>query len=157
MKTFLILLFGMAISATLSGEEAVPEIPPQVLADAQVASAPKPLVPSPEALKTADEVDVLLITVGTFLAKQQPDKAGERFIVAVQAMEKISRADKRALGPRYTEQRRQLTTLANRLLEDPAIAAALGNDPLAPTAAEQQAATRADALVPPQEVAPTKP
>ena len=153
MKTFLLFLIGGVICAA----ESAPDIPAQVLADAQAASAPKPLVPSPEALQTADEVDVLLITVGTFLAKQQPEKSGERFIVAVQAMEKISRADKRALGQRYTEQRRQLTTLANRLLEDPAIAAALGNDPLAPTAAEHQAATRADALVAPQEVAPTKP
>lgn len=139
MKTFLLFLIAGAICAA----ESASDIPAQVLADAQVASAPKPPAPSPEALQTADEVDVLLITVGTFLAKQQPEKAGERFIVAVQAMEKLSRADKRALGPRYTEQRRQLTTLANRLLEDPAIAAALGNDPLVPTAAEHQAATAA--------------
>ena len=156
MKTLLLCLMCSALCAA----DVAPDIPPQVLADALAASTPKPLAPSPpstEALQTADEVDILLITVGTFLAKQQPEKAGERFIVAVQLMEKISRADKRALGRRYTEQRRELTTLANRLLEDPAIAAALGNDPLAPTPAEHQAATRADALVPPQEVAPTKP
>ena len=137
MKAILVSL----ITAVLCAADAVPDMPPQVLAEAQLASAPKPLVPSPAALQTADEVDVLLITVGTFLAKQQPDKAGERFIVAVQSLEKLSRADKRALGPRYTEQRRQLMTLANRLLEDPAIAAALGNDPLVPTSAEQKAAT----------------
>ena len=137
MKTILLWCLSMVVAAA----DAVPDVPPQVLADAQVASVPKPPVASPAALQTADEVDVLLITVGTFLAKQQPDKAGERFIVAVQALEKLSRADKRALGQRYTEQRRQLMTLANRLLEDPAIAAALGNDPLVPTTAEQKAAT----------------
>lgn len=137
MKAILVSL----ITAVICAADAVPDMPPQVLAEAQLASAPKPLVPSPAALQTADEVDVLLITVGTFLAKQQPDKAGERFIVAVQSLEKLSRADKRALGPRYTEQRRQLMTLANRLLEDPAIAAALGNDPLVPTPAEHQATT----------------
>jgi len=146
MKTLSLFLLSAVIYAADAVAPAVPEVPPQVLADAQVASAPKPLVPSPEALTTADEVDVLLITVGTFLAKQQPEKAGERFIAAVQVLEKLSRADKRALGQRYSEQRRQLMTLANRLLEDPEIAAALGNDPLVPTAAEQKAATATPAV-----------
>ena len=145
MKAILVSL----ITAVICAADAVPDMPPQVLAEAQAASAPKPLVPLPAALQVADEVDVLLITVGTFLAKQQPDKAGERFIVAVQSLEKLSRADKRALGPRYAEQRRQLMALANRLLEDPAIAAALGNDPLVPTSAEQQAATAPEPVAKP--------
>ena len=136
MKTFLLL--GI-FSVVLSAAEAPAPIPAQVLAEAQQASLPKPLVPSPAALQTADEVDVLLLTAGAFLAKQQPEKAGERFVAAVEAMEKISRADKRALGQRYTEQRRQLTQMANGLLRDPLVAAALGDAPVVPPVIEKAA------------------
>ncbi len=126
---------------------------------AQEAQKPKDLVPLPAAVQTADDVDVMLLTVTTFLAKEQPAKAGERFVAAVQALETLTRADKRALGSRYTEQRRQLTALANILLADPAIAAALGDslgsDKLVPTPAEMRSAVAPEPN--PVEPVPAKP
>jgi hypothetical protein len=152
------ILAWLLLSAAQAAET-VAEIPPQVLADAQKAAQhaaqPTPPSPSPAALQTADEVDILLLTAGTFLAKQQPEKAGERFVAAVEALEKIPRADRRALGPRYVEQRRQLMAMANGLLRDPLVAAALGDEPVVPTPAEQQAALVAPA--PPVATTPAAP
>ena len=131
-----------------AGTQPATQVPDDVWIQAQRAAkeAQKPIapVPLPAAVLTADEVDVMLLTVTTFLAKEQPAKAGERFVSAVQALETLTRADKRALGSRYTEQRRQLTALANILLADPAIAAALGDATLSerpvPTPAEMRSA-----------------
>lgn len=148
MKSIALLMLSGALFAADAAADA-PAIPPQVLADAQqIATKPSTpsATPSPAALQTADTLDVLLLTATTFLANQQTDKAGERFITAVQTMETLTRADKRALGPRYVEQRRQLSALANRLLADPAVAATLGDTPLVPTPAEERTTTASPVL-----------
>ena len=147
MKALVVLFFA----ATLAAEDAAPApapaaadpaaVPSEVLAAAADAARPKPAPPSVEALALADRIDVLLLTCETLLAKDEVATAGERFVAAVGLMEQVSKADKRALGVRYTGQRRQLTTLAQRLLADPGVAAALGDAPLVPTPAEEKAAT----------------
>jgi hypothetical protein len=119
---------------------AVPAVPPEVLAAAAVAGQPLPPAPSPAALAAADQIDVLLLTADTLLAKQSTVAAGDRFVAAVKAMEEISRSDRQALGERYREQRRHLSLMAQRLLADPAVATALGSEPLVPTPDEQAAA-----------------
>lgn len=144
-------LLALLCAVSLVAEDAVPvpaaepapaaeAVPDEVLAAAADASRPKPAQPSPEALAVADRVDVLLLTCDTLLARGEVATAGERFVGAVGLMEEVSKADKRALGARYTGQRRQLTALAQRLLADPGVAAALGDGPLVPTPAEEKAA-----------------
>lgn len=147
MKAFLALLCASGLlaeePAPVPAVEPVPaadSVPDAVLAAAADAAKPKPVQPSTEALAVADRIDVLLLTCETLLAKGEVATAGERFVGAVGLMEEVSKADKRALGARYAGQRRQLTALAQRLLADPGVAAALGDAPLAPTPAEQKAA-----------------
>lgn len=144
-------------AAALAAEDAAPApapavepvpavVPDEVLNAAAEAAKPKPAQPSAEALALADRIDVLLLTCETLLAKGEVATAGERFVGAVGLMEEVPQADKRALGARYTGQRRQLTALAQRLLADPGVAAALGDQPLVPTPAEEKAATEKPGL-----------
>lgn len=139
MKT---LVISLLLPVTMWAADAAP-VPPDVLAQAaQVAAAAKQKAaaaanpPSAEALKIADQLDVLLLTSRVLLDQQEPTKAGDRFINAVKVMQDLPRADRKALGERYLEQRRQLMELAQRLLADPAVAAALNDKPLAPPAAD---------------------
>lgn len=153
-------LLALLCAAGLGAEDVAPvpavepapvvdAVPDEVLAAAADAARPKPAQPaqpSPEALAVADRVDVLLLTCETLLAKGEVATAGERFVGAVGLMEEVSKADKRALGARYTGQRRQLTALAQKLLADPGVAAALGDGPLVPTPAEEKAAVEKPGL-----------
>ena len=147
MKALVALLFAAALAAEDAAPVPAPAVEPvpaavpdEVLTAATDAARPKPAPPSVEALALADRIDVLLLTCETLMAKGEVATAGERFVGAVGLMEEVSKADKRALGARYTGQRRQLTALAQRLLADPGVAAALGDAPLVPTPAEEKAA-----------------
>ena len=136
----------------LAAEEA-PPVPPEVLAAAAAAAAPKPVAapaaptaPSPETLALAERVDVLLLASETLLGKQEIASAGQRFVEAVQLLESLEKPAKRSLGERYRNQRRQMTALAQQLLADPQVAAALGDAPLVPTPAEEKQATEKPGL-----------
>jgi hypothetical protein len=138
----MISLAGVVLLVGMAAEE-VPPVPAAVLAAAAAASESKPVtpvvpVPSPETLALADRVDVLLLASETLLAKQEIATAGQRFVEAVQLMESLEKPAKRSLGERYRAQRRQMTVLAQRLLADPQVAAALGDAPLVPTPAEER-------------------
>ena len=141
----MIAVAGLVLMLGRAAEEA-PPVPPEVLAAAAAAAAAsKPqaptvaaAVPLPETLALADRVDVLLLASETLLAKQEIASAGQRFVEAVQLMESSEKSAKRSLGERYRAQRRQMTVLAQRLLADPQVAAALGDAPLVPTPAEEQ-------------------
>ena len=126
-----LMLAGVAVEAA---EVAVqPPVPQEVLAQAaQIeaaakakAAAPSLAPPTAETLKIADEIDVLLLSARVLLDQQEPTKGGDRFIRAVTAMKDLPRGERKALGARYVEQRTLLNDLAQRLLADPAVAAAL--------------------------------
>ena len=141
----MIAVAGLVLMLGLAAEEA-PLVPPEVLA-AAAAATPKPVAavivapaPLPETLALAERVDVLLLASETLLAKQEIASAGQRFVEAVQLLEGLEKQEKRSLGERYRTQRRQLTALAQQLLADPQVAAALGDAPLVPTPAEEQQA-----------------
>ena len=143
----LVLLMVLSL-AGLAAESA--EVPADVLtqaaqieAAAAKAKAPvAPLAPPPppmaETLKIADEIDVLLLSARVLLDQQEPTKGGDRFISAVTAMQGLPRTERKALGARYVEQRKLLNDLAQRLLADPAVAAALAaKDEAVPIAAPE--------------------
>ena len=147
----MIALAGLVLTLGLAAEEA-PPVPPEVLA-AAAAAVSKPLSPAaappaplPEVLALAERVDVLLLASETLLSKQEIASAGQRFVEAVRLMESLEKPEKRSLGERYRAQRRQMTALAQRLLADPQVAAALGDAPLVPTPAEEQQATEKPGL-----------
>ena len=140
MKTTSLVAFFMStlITSRMWSADAAPAVPVEVLAQAaqieaaakRSASAPPLAPPTPETLKIADEVDVLLLTSRVLLDQQEPTKGGDRFVSAVKALQGLSRAQRKALGARYIEQRKQLMELAQRLLADPAVAVALETQPL---------------------------
>jgi hypothetical protein len=121
----LLLALGLGMRAFAAAED-LPPVPPAVLAEAAAASRPRPALPSAEAVAAADQVEVLLARADALLAVRDQVAAGERFMAAVALLEPLTKADRRALGARYHEQRQHLTLIANQLLLDPAIAAALG-------------------------------
>ncbi len=138
-------LLLIAVPVALWAADVPAPVPQEVLAQAaQVEAATKAKVeaaahpPSAKAIQVADDVDVLLLTSRVLLDQQEPTKAGNRFVAAVKALQDLSRADRKALGGRYLDQRQQLTELATRLLADPAVAAALDQP-----ASEASAAPRA--------------
>ena len=140
-RRFLIACLAL-VSASLPAADPPPvaEVPPEVLAEAAAVAAkkPAPADPSVETLATADRVDALLVAAAKLLQQGETVTAGQRFVSAVQLLEGTSKAERRALGQRYRDQRQQLTAIADRLLADPAIKEALGNSPLAPTSAEER-------------------
>lgn len=135
--------------APTPGPVAVPapaEVPAAVLAAAAAAGkAPVPLIASPAALATAEQIDAQLLAADTLLARGSTVAAGDCFMAAAKLFAGLGRADRHALGERYREQRRHLGLIAERLLADPAVRAALGSDPLVPTDAEHAAAIAAPA------------
>lgn len=133
MKKITTFFFSVVVLSHVWSAEADPAVPAEVLAQAAhieaaaklQARTPPVAPPTPETLKIADEVDVLLLTSRVLLDQQEPTKGGDRFVSAVKALQGLSRPQRKALGARYTEQRKQLMDLAQRLLADPAVAAAL--------------------------------
>ena len=149
MKSLVVSLAALLLSTHLAAADAppapAPTVPPEVLAEAaHIADLAKAKAaagdpPLPETLKTADEVDAQLIACRVLLDQQEPTKAGQSFVSAVNALQGLPRAERKALGARYQQQRQQLLDLAQRLLADPAVAAALDVKDDAPAATEAPA------------------